>query len=375
MLFIAAVFLFNACNKDKDIIEPELSYRASSHTSTSEILSKINLDQNGNILLRSGASQVTLQHASIEYQREVSNYIFDNLSFSRIDSMKEMYGYPVWELATIDVNSFNVNNYLITIPVVKDNKFTSYIYFQKSDNKASTHLISGNKIKSILEQTSEESHFFNKWIYIVTRFEMYNFLLNDKMDDNFHSWLISNMNNKINSNDLLNYRDSEMESTFCYLCAIGWYCPEHKCNGEVDSDSGGSGDNNGSNNGEGDGNVTIPDFNGYFGDDDFGNKWNEGADFGNGSNAGGNGTYGDSGDNAPKVDKAKKLKCANEVADFMAQAEVLQLIANNNLTDPCDPTKSAAELLEKALEGYCYAKIGEEPLNLKDAEHFMGEIV
>lgn len=59
----------------------------------------------------------------------------------------------------------------------------------------------------------------------------------------------------------------------------------------------------------------------------------------------------------------------------MVEEEILQLIANNNLTDPCDPTKRAAELLEKALNGYCYAKIGNEPLNLEDAKHFMGEIL
>jgi hypothetical protein len=365
--------LINGCNKDGEITDHELSYRNSSNTGTSAILSKINFDQDGNILLGSGTSQVTLQHASIEFQREVSDYIFDNLSFSRIDSMKEMFGHPVWELAIIDMSNTNDNNYFITIPLIKSNKYTSYIYFQKFNDKVSAHLISENKIQSILEQTSGESHFFNKWLYIVSRFEIYNFLINDYMDDNYHSWMDKVLSSTIRIADSLNYRDAEEGDRICYLCATGWYCPECHCEDNYHNNYQGSG---GSNNGNSGGNVTIPDFNGYFGDDGFGNDWTDGDDFGKGSSGGGGtGNYGDSGDNVPKVDKAKKLKCAREVADFMAQAEVLQLIKNNNLTDPCDPTKSAAELLEKALNGYCYAKIGDEPLNLQDAEHFMGEIM
>jgi len=59
----------------------------------------------------------------------------------------------------------------------------------------------------------------------------------------------------------------------------------------------------------------------------------------------------------------------------MSQAEILQLIADNNLLDPCDPNKTASALLQTALEGYCYAKSGDAPLNLQDAQHFMGEIM
>ncbi|MBK7095998.1 MAG: hypothetical protein IPH57_13485 [Saprospiraceae bacterium] len=130
VFIVAGTMLINGCNKDGEITDPELSYRNSSNTSTSAILSKINFDQDGNILLGSGTSQVTLQHASIEYQREVSDYIFDNLSFSRIDSMREMYGHPVWELATIDTNTGNSINYLVSVPMVKENVITSYLLFQ-----------------------------------------------------------------------------------------------------------------------------------------------------------------------------------------------------------------------------------------------------
>ncbi len=345
-----------------------MKYRNAPASGNAEILSKINFDANGNILLRtSDGSFRTLKHAAIEYQREVSDYIFDNLSFSRIDSMREMYGQPVWELATIDISSTNISNYLITIPLVNDKKFTGILFYQNMNGQKNIHLFNHNKISKVLSVQPLNFEFVQKWIVPVGKFNTYNGLINSSSNLNLKNWLIS-AKSLLNTQTQLIYRDAEEICTTIYseLIVVGgqayyecWdWCITY-----------------GSSSGGGSGSGTGDDFNGYFGDDDFGSNWNDGGDFGSSGGGGGSGNFGDGNNNVPKVDKAKKLKCAVEVADFMAQAEVLELIANNNFIDPCDPTKSAAELLEKALNGYCYAKSGDEPLNLKDAEHFIREIV
>lgn len=242
-------------------------------------------------------------------------------------------------MATIDTNTGNSINYLVSVPMVKENVITSYLLFQKFNGLSNCRLITGEMIKQVLNNTTENNEYYKNWITPVAKFEIFKYLINSNPDINFANWISYAKNMIDTSNNNLILRDAEeLCIDILSQLIIDGDGPQYNCY-KLCIESGGG----------------IPDFNGYFGDDGFGNDWDDGDDFGNGSNAGGN--YGDSGDNAPKVDKAKKLKCADEVGDFMVKIEILQFIANKNLSDPCDPTKTAAELLKKALEGYCYANI------------------
>lgn len=338
--------MFNACNKDAEISDPAISIR---NDAKSAILSKINFDQNGNILLGSGSNQILLQHAPIEKQREVSESIFNNISLSRIDSMRELYGYPVWELATIDISYDNSPNYAVFIPLFKGNSLTSIIMYGKQDNKISSSLFTSGQFNTILNTNEINSIFCSKWIVPVSKFQVYQYLLNAKIDERYQRFT-SYLNNSqyVNSNSINLRTVSPCDDGEVTIITVTYDPDTYTETIKIDCWGGG----------------------GF----DPGSDWYTGGDFGISGNGGTTSNNNGTDNSGPKIDKGKKLKCAVEVADFMAQAEVLELIANNNLTDPCDPTKSAADLLEKALNGYCYAKIGDEPLNLKDAEHFLGEL-
>lgn len=204
LLILSVLFLFNACNKDKEFADPPVTVR---NDATSAILSKINFDQDGNILLNTGSSQVVLKHANIEKQREVSDYIFDNLSFSRIDSMREMYGLPIWELATIDINNNN-DNYLITIPLVKDNKFTSILFYQNNFGQKNIHLFDAEKINKIISYYPSSPSFIRKWMVPLGKFNTYFLLINSINNLNLQNWLTTNRA-LLHVNDQLTYRDVE----------------------------------------------------------------------------------------------------------------------------------------------------------------------
>ncbi len=80
------------CEKDAEHIFQDsiLENRYDSIASTSNsILENVNFDQDGNILVGNDTNQIVIQHAGIEYQREASNYLFQNASSSYINNIRE----------------------------------------------------------------------------------------------------------------------------------------------------------------------------------------------------------------------------------------------------------------------------------------------
>lgn len=84
------LILIPACNKDTTSSDIQLAGRNTPNSGNQSFVNKINFDNNGNILIGSGHLQKVLEHAQIEKQREVSEYIFEHLSFNSIDSIKKI---------------------------------------------------------------------------------------------------------------------------------------------------------------------------------------------------------------------------------------------------------------------------------------------
>jgi len=347
------LILIPACNKDTITSDIQLTSRNTPNSGNQSFLNTINFDNNGNILIGSGHLQKVLEHAQIEKQREVSEYIFEHLSFNSIDSIKKNYGYPVWKLATIkyiksDVDLNSNSNYRIVIPTTLNNELTGIIIYESIEDSISAIFYSREDIHSIVLLNTEDHLFYQTYFSAVANFQIMNYLVNGNRIQYYSSWMeianrsIKNQRNNyrmvlyLDCNDVIywSYDPVAYEETITVVeeCKIRYM---------------------------GGGGYYVGNFS---------------KDLGSGGKGGGSNNSNET-DNNPKIDKAKKLKCANEVADFMAQAEILELIENNNITDPCDPGQTAAELLEKALIGYCTSTLNDAPLNLKDAEHFLGEIL
>lgn len=346
----------SSCSKRNEFFDSSLSTRSDSLTALSPLNKKIFFDEYGNILINQGSDQAEILHATYLFQKEVSDYIFENLSFKKIDSIRLEYGLPVWKLATLKYitpqnNPNDLNNYRIIIPTVKDNHLTGIIIYKKVENVKSAVFYSKDDINSIINMMNENDQFYQMYFSGVISYQFFNYVIERKNIDGFTTWLPKAL--KAVRNEKIHYR--MVLYLDCYTILTSYYDPATYTETVVESEECV---------------LTYSSGGGYyygtFGDD-FGQNTSSSSDGGN--------TNGENNNNKPKEDKDKKLKCAAQVADFMAQAEILNLIENNEIIDPCDPTKNSADLLSKALEGYCYAKNGDEPLNLMDAEHFMDAIL
>lgn len=337
-MILSSFFLFNACNKEINFSSGSLDYRDTQNYGNSYILSNIQFDQQGNILLGNGNAQGTLQHANIEFQREVSNYIYYQSSKQKIDSINELYGTPLWEIATIDFWNQTTSNYIISVPFIKNNKLAGVLIYQSLENEKKAYLFDDISFEQTLEKTRENSTFFKEMIIPVTKYGIYQFLITNSIHPKYNIWInlaINNSQNTLNDRNFLR---------ICFEIAYSTYEPgtytetihiEERC-------------------------IWASLGFGFF----TGFQWSNDYEVGGGNNNGVN--------NNNKNNKNKKLECLVAIIDFMAREDIMNMIENNSLSDPCNPEMSTEQILEQLANEACNKGINLK--NLKNINQLYSDI-
>ncbi len=303
------------CEKETEHVfhDSVLENRYDSTASTSNtLLENVNFDQNGNILVNSGEGQITIEHANIEFQREMSMFIFDYADSEYINNAQNEFGFPNWKLSTIDrIDSFS--NYLISVPLFKNNELTSFILYYHSHENKYVDIITKSKIYSILA-VNDDNLYFPDWLFPIIKYNQYQYIISGVQLEGLEQWL-----NK--STSTLEYR--------CVKCRCMPITPINITSDLLNSTYGLSMKGGGGGSGSSSGNST-----------------------GSGSGTGENGTDGED-KTSNKAKKLKELACMMAVEDFMALDEVQDMIDNNTLVDPCNPNKSIEDMITDAVSGKC----------------------
>ncbi len=335
------------CEKDADRVfhDSALENRYDSTASTSNsLLDNINFDQDGNILIGNDTNQIVIQHAGIEYQREASEYLFQNASSSYINNIREQYGIPQWKLALINLSNENEDNFIVSLPLFKNNELTSMIFYYNFNDFEYAIFISKNDIQNTLTRLRESSAFYNEWFLPVSKFQLIELLTKNINYKSYSDWLSTA--NLITQSD-----NSIMERMMCpflgtYYSVTGSesnpYQYFHSENVIIwVSCSGGGHGGFGFYNNWGNNNANPPTGGGG-GSNNNNNNNNE-------NNSGGNN---DDAENKT-LKKLNQVDCAPKIIGFMGLNKIDDMISNDALTDPCDPNLSTEQIIKNALEDKC----------------------
>ena len=341
------------CEKDADRVfhDSVLENRYDSTASTSNsLLDNINFDQDGNILVGNDTNQVVLQHASIEYQKKLSNYYNELGDFDYWNNFYDNYGTPKWDISII-INSIDSTKYNIIVPVLKNNNLTAIIVYSTDGEKEIGNIYSKEFISEVANIENPNMNIIRAYLFPIGLYQLYDYIISGRKNDKLLNWVNSVISKTSNtrSNDI-NYRAwcIELEIIDYYTLIINGdtgaiihfsdvvdytkyiytYVP---CEGPPPFDGG---------------DHTLPDDPTY-----------------HPPHHGGDSTGGDDGEDI--------WDCAFALEGFMANWKIKQMIAENSLTDPCHPEKTTRQIIAKAIYDKCNKKGAD---NLGTVDDFLKDL-
>ncbi len=336
MSIIAMSVYITGCEKETEHVfhDSVLENRYDSTASTSNtLLDNVNFDQDGNILVGNDTNQIVLKHASIEYQKKLSNYYNELGDFDYWNKFYDNYGTPKWDISII-INSTDSTKYNIIVPVLKNNNLSAIIVYSTDGEKEIGNIYSKEFISEVANIENPDMNIIRSYLFPIGLYQLYEYIISGRKNDKLLNWVNSTLSNTSNtrSNDI-NYRAwcIELEIMDYYTVVLNGegeivhisdvptytkyiytYVP---CEGPPTFDGG---------------DHTLPDDSTYHPP----------------HHGGGDSTGGDDGEDI--------WDCAFALEGFMANWKIKQMIAENSLTDPCHPEKTTRQIIAKAIYDKCY---------------------
>ena len=339
LLILSVLFLLNACNKESLKIDsqPSLIQRNLSlgQSSKEKVLQKFHFDPEGNILLSETDSNLKIKHAKIEYQREMSNFLFEFGNYNYWDSINKEFGLPIWELSVLTETNED-NSYVVTVPFIKDDSLTSMMTYFTNGDRSKAVFISKNNIHEVLNTIDPNIQTINFWRLPLKIFQVYDFFISKNNNEQIINW-INNADNKLirYKNDKLTNRD------WCVFMETIDYYTAYMVDGVI---------------------VWVSDeidYTSYV----YTIEWCEGPPpFINPGS-----TY--TGD--PRVFSPGQ-NCNFMVSDFMVNWMVTDFLENENLKDPCNPEMTTEQILRQLALKACQRGVDLE--NLENMDMFYKDL-